>query len=354
LKGEYWMDRIIDLRSDTVTQPTPEMRKAMYEAEVGDDFYKDDPTVNRLEEMAADRLGKEAALFVASGTMGNLVSICVQTNPGDEVIVEAEAHCYRCETAHMTVISGVQPRRIRGHMGALDPKNVETAIRPEAVLYPKTTLICLESPHNAAGGTVIPPENIAALRELADKHGLRIHLDGARVSNAAVALGIKAADYVRDVDSVQFCLTKSLCCPFGSLVVGDKAFIERARRARQMVGGGMRQAGIMAAAGIIALETMVDRLEEDHANARFFAEELVRLKLGEVDLETVQTNMVRADMSPTCPTGIELRDRLRQYNVKILASESPHIRFVTHYWISRQDLQYTLNAIREIAGRRTY
>jgi threonine aldolase len=178
------LETVIELRSDTVTKPTPEMRNAMYEAEVGDDFYKDDPTVNRLERMCAQRFGKEAALFVASGTMGNLVSICAQTNPGEEVVVEADAHCYRAEAAHMARIAGVQPRRIQGHMGALDPEDVEAAIRPQGILYPKTTLLCLESPHNAARGTVIPRHNIAAVRQVVDRRGLRIHLDGARVFNA--------------------------------------------------------------------------------------------------------------------------------------------------------------------------
>jgi threonine aldolase len=348
------LDRIIDLRSDTVTQPTPEMRKAMYEAEVGDDFYKDDPTVNKLERMCADMFGKEAALFVASGTMGNLLSICAQTNPGDEVIVEAEAHCYRAEAAHMTRIAGVQPRRVQGHLGVLEPQDVEAAIRPQGILFPKTTLLCLESPHNAAGGAVIPPNNIAALRQVADKRDLRIHLDGARVFNAAVASHMNVADYVTDVHTVQFCLTKSLCCPFGSVVVGDKAFVERTRRLRQTIGGGMHQAGIMAAAGIVALQTMIERLDEDHANARFLAQRIVSLGLGKVDLDTVQTNMVRADMSLTCSTGTELRDRLALENVKIVASDSPFIRFVTHYWISRPDIQYVLGAIEGISHGRLH
>jgi len=230
--------RIIDLRSDTVTQPTEEMRDAMRNAVVGDDYFREDPTVAQLEELAAAKLGKEAGLFVVSGTMGNLVSILTHTRRGDLIILEADAHVYRCETAHLAAVAGVMPKRVKGNRGVLDPADVEEAIFAEGVLYPRATLVCVENTHNAAGGTCTTPAKMSGLRKVADSHGMAIHVDGARIFSAAVALGVDPQELAKDADSLTFCLSKNLACPFGSLIVGDREFIERAMRNRGHETGG--------------------------------------------------------------------------------------------------------------------
>ena len=288
----------IDLRSDTVTLPTQEMYRAMAAAELGDDVYGEDPTVNRLEELAAARVGKEAALFVPTGTMGNEVAVMTHARRGDEVIVDVGSHIYDAEVGGLAVLAGVQARPLAGRLGRLDPTAVEAAVRPDDVHFPRTGLLCLEDPHNGAGGTVAPPEAIAELAEVAHRHGFPVHLDGARLFNAAVALGIPAARLAAPADSVMFCLSKGLCAPVGSMLAGSAAFIAEARRNRKLMGGGMRQAGVLAAAGIVALESMVDRLADDHVNARRLAEGLASLPGLRVDLESVQTNMVYADTGP--------------------------------------------------------
>ena len=261
---------IVDLRSDTITKPTPAMRRAMAEAEVGDDVFGDDPTVKRLEEMAADRLGKEAALFVASGTMGNLVSLLAQCGRGDEVIVGDQAHTYVYEQGGMAALGGIHPRVLRNQPdGTLDLAEIVAAIRdPHNPHFPKSRLITVENTHNRCGGSPLTVEYMAALGNLAREYGLLLHLDGARIFNAAIALGVDVKALVADADSLTFCLSKGLAAPVGSVVCGSKAFIAEARRARKVVGGAMRQVGVIAAAGIVALEQMVDRLAEDHENAR--------------------------------------------------------------------------------------
>jgi threonine aldolase len=342
-------DGSIDLRSDTVTHPTPEMRKAMYEAEVGDDYYRDDPTVNTLQDKATEMLGTEAALFVCSGTMGNMVSLFTQTQPGQEIIVESMAHVYRAEAGHLAAVSGLMCRRVEGMLGIMDPSDIEENIRAGEIYEPKTVLIALETPSNGAGGTILPRENIAAIAEIAHRYDLALHIDGARIFNATVALRANPADYIEGATSIMFCLSKSLCCPFGSLILGSNSFIEEARHWRLMLGGTLRQAGIMAAAGIVALDCMIERLAEDHINARHLAEQLVEAGLAKLDLDTVQTNMVRTDFSHICSNGADLHDFLLREGIKISINNSGFSRLVTHYWITSEDIEKVLVSIREYA-----
>jgi len=342
---------IVDLRSDTVTQPTEEMRDAMRNAVVGDDYFREDPTVAELEELAAAKLGKEAGLFVTSGTMGNLVSILTHTQRGDGIILEAEAHIYRCETAHLAAVAGVMPKRVKGNKGVLDPADVEEAIFAEGVLYPRTSLVCIENTHNAAGGTCVTPEQMSALKKVADNHGMAIHVDGARIFSAAVALGVNPQELARDADSVTFCLSKNLACPFGSLIVANREFIGRARKNRQMVGGGMRQAGIMAVAGVVALRTMIDRLSEDHDNARALADGLVELGF-EIDMETVQTNMVFLEVPSEMMEAKKFVQDVGTLGVRVNPPIGRRVRMVTHYGITREDIEYALQSVKEVIGRR--
>ena len=343
--------KIVDLRSDTVTLPTPAMREAIYRAEVGDDVYGEDPTVNRLEEMAAERLGKEAALFVASGTMGNLVSLLSHCGRGDEFIVGHLAHTFLYEAGGSAALGGIHPRTVPNQPdGTMDLADIEAAIRPENVHFPRSKLVCLENTHNRCGGAVLTPEYTKAVCELAHRHGLAVHLDGARIFNAAVALGVDVKELVEDVDSVQVCLSKGLSAPVGSVICGDKEFIYEARRNRKIVGGGMRQAGIIAAAGIVALEQMVDRLAEDHANARRLAEGLAEIPGLAIDLDRVQTNIVIFDLVSERLTPAELQARLDERGVKLLAIEGRRLRAVTHYGIEAKDIEVALGVIREVMG----
>src|SRR5579884_1359899 len=282
----------IDLRSDTVTLPTPAMYAAMAAAPLGDDVMGEDPTVQRLEEAAAARLGKEAALFVPTGTMANLAAVLAHTRRGDEVILEAEAHIFYYEAAGLSVVGGLMPRPLRGHQGALDPADVAAAIRPDDVHFPRTGLVCLENTHNRAGGTVISLEQTRAVCAVAHAAGIPVHIDGARIFNAALALGLDAAALVADADSVMFSLSKGLSAPVGSVLVGSRAFIAAARRARKLLGGGMRQAGILAAAGLVALEQMVDRLAEDHENCKRLAYGLADYPQIEISPEKVVTDIL--------------------------------------------------------------
>jgi threonine aldolase len=340
----------IDLRSDTVTKPSEEMRNAMRDAEVGDDYYLEDPTVIKLQEVAAEKLGKEAALLVASGTMGNAVSFFTLTNPGELVIVETGAHVFRAETGHLGAISGVQVKSVDGKHGVMDPEDVGEALAvfPEATCYPRPSVICVENTHNLAGGTCWNPAQMRAMRQVADKHGLKVHVDGARIFNAAVAQQLDPKELTKDADTVQFCLTKGLAAPFGSLIAGSGEFIREARYVRQMMGGGMRQAGIMAAAGILALEKMVDRLAQDHENARLLAEELVNIGF-EIDMESVQTNMVYVT---GCPTGLSVEEwvaGLEKEGVR-MNSPSAKLRLVTHYGITRDDIMHVVDTTAKLLG----
>ncbi len=346
------MRKIIDLRSDTVTLPTEEMLEAIRNARLGDDGFGEDPTVNELEALAAKKMGKEAALLVPSGTQGNLVSILSHTKRGDEVILEADAHIYHYELGGLSAIAGVLPRLVKGEMGVPAPEDIEEAIRPLDPIFPKTTLLCLENTHNLAGGTCMTPSQTRKLCEVAAKHGLNVHLDGARIFNAAVALGVDVRELVAPVDSVMFCLSKGLSAPVGSLVVGSSSFIDRARRMRKMLGGGMRQAGIIAAAGLVALEKMVDRLREDHANARLLAEGLAKIDGIKIDLRRVQTNIVMFDVSDLGLSGREFVEMLLNYGVKALTLRGNVIRMVTHRGIVREDILETLDAVNEICRKK--
>ncbi|MBI4498240.1 MAG: low-specificity L-threonine aldolase [Chloroflexi bacterium] len=342
------MKKVIDLRSDTITHPTPEMREAMYRAELGDDGWGDDPTVNRLQELAAERLGKEAALLVPSGTMGNLVSILSQAERGTEIILGDRSHTFTTESGGVSAVGGIHVWALpNDRFGRLDPAQVEAAIRPSGnVHYPRTALICLENTHNRCSGAVLSPEYISTIAALGRRAGVPLHLDGARVFNAAVALEMDPVELVRPFASVTFCLSKGLCCPIGSLICGSAEFIARARFWRQMVGGGMRQAGIIAAAGIVALESMIDRLAEDHEHARMLAEGLAHLPGLTLDLEPIQTNIVI--MQVQAMSGEEFAGRLEAEGIRVSRMGPNLVRMVTHYGITRSDMQEAVRAAARI------
>ena len=339
------MDRFIDLRSDTVTKPTPEMRKAMFEAAVGDDVFGEDPTINALQEKVAHLLGKEAALFVASGTMGNQLSIKAQTQPGDEVIIEAGGHAMNFEGGAGAVLSAVQFFGISGKRGIFDAPQVEAAIRVEDVHFPVSRLVVIENTHNRGGGTVFPLQNILRIREVATKRGLRMHMDGARLWNACVASGISPKEYAAPFDSVSVCLSKGLGCPAGSLVAGSKDFIKRVHRFRKMVGGGMRQIGFLGAAGIYALDHHINRLEEDHRKAKKMAQGLARIKNVLIQPEEVETNILFFDVSPAERTAQEVAAALRKKGVLVHPTSKTRIRCVAHLDVSFADIDEALDTI---------
>jgi threonine aldolase len=339
----------IDLRSDTVTKPTEEMRYAMANAEVGDDVYGEDPTVNRLEKIAAEMVGKEAALFVPSGTMGNQIAIMAHTKRGDEVILESEAHIYYYEVGGIAVLSGAHPRQVPGKNGILEAEDIAKELRVKNIHFPETRLICLENTHNRGGGTITPINNMKGIKDLADSKGIFVHLDGARVFNAAVALGVDVKEITAHVDTVMFCLSKGLCAPVGSMVAGPKDWIEKAKKWRKMLGGGMRQSGILAAAGIISLTKMVERLAEDHQNAKILANGLAKIEGIVIDLETVQTNIVAFDIAGTKLTVPEFLGHIKESGILAGAVDQTRIRMVTHHGISSDDIAKTLNAIEAIA-----
>jgi len=340
-------ETLIDLRSDTVTKPTVEMRKAMAEAEVGDDVYGEDPTVNRLEELAAEMFNKEAALFVASGTMGNQVSIMAHTQRGDEVILEADSHIFWYEAGAMSVLSGVMPHPIKGNNGAMDPEEVRRAIRPKDIHFPRTSLISIENTHNRSGGRVVPLENFKAIYEIAKQFDMNVHIDGARIFNAAIASNVPVKEYAKYADSLMFCLSKGLCAPVGSIVVGSKEFIERARKARKILGGGMRQAGVLAAAGIVALTKMVDRLREDHENAKFLAVKLREIGYM-VNPEEVETNMVFLRTDNLRVNAHQLLKAVKERGVLAVAFSDSSIRLVTHNDVSRNDILRALDVLEKL------
>lgn len=330
----------IDLRSDTVTRPTPAMRAAMAAADVGDDVFGEDPTVNRLEAMAAERVGKAAGLFVASGTQGNLAALLATCGRGDEVILGDQSHTFVYEAGGSAAVGGIHPRPVATRPnGTLDVEVIEAAVRPDNVHFPPTRLICLENTHNRCGGAVLAPAYMAEVRAAADRHGLAVHLDGARLFNAAVALGVPAADLARDADSVTFCLSKGLAAPVGSVLCGPRGFVDRARRARKLLGGGMRQAGVIAAAGIVALETMIDRLADDHANARRLADGLAGLPGLVVDPERVATNIVIFELRPGAGSPDGLVAAVAERGVRVLAIGGRRLRAVTHYEVSADDVE---------------
>jgi threonine aldolase len=338
----------IDLRSDTVTHPTPAMREAMYHAEVGDDVFGDDPTVNRLEEMTAERLGKEAALFVASGTMGNLVALLTHCGRGDEAIVGDRSHTYLFEQGGMAALGGITPWPVPNQPdGTLKLEDIERAIRGDNVHFPRTQLVCLENTHNMCNGAPLTVEYMTEVAQLTHDHGLRLHLDGARVFNAAAALEVDVRDIVQDVDSVMFCLSKGLCAPVGSLVCGNADFIAEARRARKVVGGGMRQAGVLAAAGIVALEKIADRIGEDHRRAKRLAEGLA--EIPGVRTAPVMSNIIYFWLTDkVSTTQDQVVEILAEQGVRLLGRLDGRFRAVTHYWISDEDIETTIEAVRSV------
>ncbi|MEM3385136.1 MAG: GntG family PLP-dependent aldolase [Nitrososphaeria archaeon] len=342
-------EEFIDLRSDTVTLPTDEMLEAIRYAKLGDDVFEEDPTVKKLEEMAAEKMGKDAALLVTSGTQANLVSLLSNTKRGDSVILEAESHIYYYEVGGLSFVAGLLPILVRGKNGYMDPVDIETVLRPKDIHYPETTLICIENTHNRAGGTIIRPEQIKSLYDFAKTHGLKLYMDGARIFNAAVALKTDVKNFTKYVDNLMFCLSKGLSCPIGSIIVGNHDFIERARKFRKMLGGGMRQAGIIAAPGIIALEKMIDRLEEDHRNARLLAEALSKIDGIAIDLSTVQTNIVMFDVSGLGISAYRFVELLKNKKILCLPFSDAKVRMVTHRGIERTHIEKTIVAVEELA-----
>ncbi|QIB26505.1 low-specificity L-threonine aldolase [Caloranaerobacter azorensis] len=340
--------KIIDFRSDTITKPTEEMRKAMYLAEVGDDVYEEDPTVKKLEEIGANLVGKEDALFVPSGTMGNQLALLAHTERGQEIILEEKSHIFMFEVGGLAFISGLQSKTIKGHKGIMCASDIERAIRVNNIHFPQTGLICLENTHNMAGGVITPIELMRKVYEIGLNYKIPIHLDGARVFNAAVGLGVDVKEITKYSDSVMFCLSKGLCAPVGSLLAGDKKFIEKARKYRKMLGGGMRQAGIIAAAGIVALENMIDRLEEDHYNNRLLAEKLININGIQIDMDTVQTNILMIDIVNKNYNADTVISLLKENGIYVSKISDYKIRFVTHMYISKEDILYTAKIMKDI------
>lgn len=338
--------KIIDLRSDTVTGPTPEMREAMYRAEVGDDVYGDDPTMKELEEYAAAVSGKEAALFVPSGTFGNQLALLTHCRRGAEVLLGDDCHIVEHEVGASSVIAGVQLRTLVSDRGALSPDLVRSKIRDNDIHCPETGLICVENAHS--NGRVIPLENMKAIRDIALEHGIPVHLDGARLFNAAEYLKAGAPEITRYADSVMFCLSKGLCAPVGSMLAGSREFVEKARKGRKLMGGGMRQAGVLAAAGLIALEKMTKRLGEDHENALLLGRLLSDIPGVRVELEDIHINMVYFDLSGTgCDTG-RLMEGLAQRGIRANPPGGGVMRLVTHYWVSPEDVRFVADSLKEI------
>ncbi|RIW37242.1 low-specificity L-threonine aldolase [Bacillus salacetis] len=337
---------MIDLRSDTVTKPTQEMREAALNAKVGDDVYGEDPTVQELEETAADFLGKEAALFVTSGTQGNQIAVLTHCSPGNEVILEAESHIFYYESGAISAFAGVQPRTLKGNRGAMDPAEVEAAIREDDQHFPETGLICLENTHNRAGGAIVPSSNMKEIYSIAQKHGIPVHIDGARLFNAAAAESQPLTEYTQYSDTVQVCLSKGLGAPVGSVIAGSKEFIKGARKWRKRLGGGLRQAGIIAAPGLYALNNMRERLTEDHDNARVLAEGINSMKKLKIS-NIVDTNIVLADVSGLGMNSSQFTEHLKAEGVLAVTFGPSLVRFTTHYDISRADIERTISIIKE-------
>ena len=342
--------QFIDLRSDTVTLPTPAMREAMAKAPLGDDVYGEDPTVNRLQEMAAALVGQEAGLFVASGTMGNLAAILAHCQRGDEVILGNLAHTFLFEAGGISALGGVHSCQLPNQPdGSLKIDDIRASIRENDDHEPVTRLVALENTHNRSGGSVLGREYIQAVAHLAHSFGLRLHIDGARIFNAAAALSIPARELAAPADSVTFCLSKGLCAPVGSVLCGSRDFIRQAHRVRKMLGGGMRQAGVLAAAGIVALETMIDRLAEDHAHARQLAAGLAQIPGLVMDADTPKTNMVYCGLAETISNDAsEIANQLANLGVKVGDLGPRRFRMVTHYWIDDVAVEQAVAAFRSV------
>jgi len=340
--------RIVDLRSDTFTLPTEEMMEAIQHAELGDDVFGEDPTVNALEKLAAETVGKEKSLFVTSGTQANVVSLLSQTHHGDEVILESQSHIFLYEVGAMASLGGLMAHPVQGRGAVLHPQDVEKAIRGENIHFPHTRLLCLENTHNNSGGTVITPEEIQALADTVKPRDIRIHLDGARVFNAATALNTDVKKITRECDSLMFCLSKGLSAPVGSMVCGSEDFIEKARRTRKMMGGGMRQAGILAACGIVAIKKMVHRLKDDHAHARILAEGLAVENGISINLDTVQSNIIIFNVAGLGGSQVFIQ-QLEKEGIKCLPRDEHVVRMVTHRMVSRDDVEYAVEKIHKVA-----
>lgn len=338
----------IDLRSDTVTKPTPAMRLAMSQAEVGDDVYGEDPTVNRLEELAAKKLGKDASLFVCSGTMGNLVALLTHCGRGDEVILGDRSHTFLFEQGGMAALGGITPHPVPNQDdGTLQLDDIANAVRPDNAHFPRTRLVCLENTHNMCNGTPIPIAYTREVFRFAHDHGLKVHLDGARVFNAATALDVDVKDIVRDVDSVMFCLSKGLSAPVGSMLCGSADFISEARRARKVVGGGMRQAGILAAAGLVALEQMTDRLTKDHTRAKHLAESWATVP--GIEVGPVTTNILYFQIAEDASKSPQhLESELSERGLLVNSRGGGRFRAVTHYGIHDEDIERAIDVMREV------
>jgi len=342
------MAELIDLRSDTVTRPSAAMRKAMLEAEVGDDVFAEDPTVNRLQKTVAEILGKEAALYVPSGTMSNQVCIKTHTRPGDEIIAERGAHVFNYETGGPALLSGVQVHTVEGVYGRMRMESIRRAVRPALYYMPKTRLICLENTHNRAGGTIYPLKEMREVSAFARGAGIALHLDGARLWNACAATGASPAEYAACVDSVSVCFSKGLGAPVGSALAGTKEFVEEARHFRKVFGGGMRQAGILAAACLFALEHNRERLAEDHEKARYLAEQLTTVKGMEIYLESVQTNIVIISVEHSGRKPEEILDALRNRGVALSLGNYMGLRAVTHLDVSMEQVRRAAGIVREV------
>lgn len=338
--------KFIDLRSDTVTMPTAEMREAMANALVGDDVYQDDPTVNKLEEMAAEMVGMEAALFVPSGTFGNQLALFTHAKRGQEVIIGKNNHIVVHEVGASAVIAGVQLRTVDTDNGKMDPHVVEKSIRVDDIHEPETGLICVENAHSV--GTVMSIDNLKAIKQVGEKHKIPVHMDGARIFNAATSLGVDVKEIANCADSVMFCLSKGLAAPVGSILAGEKNFIEKARKKRKLMGGGMRQVGILAAAGIIALEKMALRLKEDHENAKYLADELSKISGINVIFGRLDIDMVFFEMREEIISSKNFVDKLFEKNIKINGIENGEYRFVTHVGVTRSDIDYVIKCIKDI------
>jgi len=339
----------IELRSDTLTLPTPKMRDAMRSAELGDDVFGEDPTVNRLEEIAAEKTGKQAAMLVPSGTMGNLICSLTHCARAEEVILGDQSHMFYYEAGGMAALGSIHPHIVSNQPdGKLLLSDIESAVRSDDIHFPRTRLICLENTHNRCSGAVLEPEYTDSVAALARSHGLSLHLDGARIFNAAIALGIDVKELTRSVDSVMFCLSKGLSAPVGSLVCGSAEFIEQARRTRKILGGAMRQAGVIAAAGIVALEEMVERLAEDHINAKKLAEEISQIDGLSIEPGKVKTNIIYFDLNDSSMTDEQFIKGLEKKGVRLLGLGPAHFRMVTHYGINSQDIDSTLTALAEV------
>lgn len=347
------MTTVIELRSDTFTRPPPHMLAAMVTADLGDEQYGEDPTVARLEAMAAEMLGKEAALFVNSGTMGNLLAALAHCEHGDEVVLDAHSHQLNSETSNLAFVGGLLVKPIASHNGVLDVGDVAAAIRPGTRTAPRTGMIAVENTHAEAGGIVVPLEHLQALSGLAHEHNVPLFMDGARIFNATVALGVDVREITQYVDSVSFCLSKSLCCPAGTLVAGNAGFIQRAARFKQMIGGYMRQTGVLAAAGIVALETMIDRLADDHSHAHTLAEGLARMEGLHIDLDSVQTNILFANIDDQLDMdAVEFARRVAEQNVNVRVDGPRRMRMVTHHGVTAEDVQIALEAIQQVVATR--